>query len=108
LLAVEGDKIVWKSQAGDHETLWNIHTLQHAPNDFKQGFSAQGTQGQGYNNGQLHGYLSNWFKNINQNIHNNNQSIFPNQNEEFAITKNGKYIGFYANHNDNLKLAPNN
>jgi hypothetical protein len=108
LLAVEGDKLIWKNHANDNETLWNIQTLHHAPNDFKQGFSAQGTQGQGYNNGQLHGYLFDWVKNLNQNVNNNNQGNFPTQNEEFAIIKNGKYVGFVAKHNETVKLAPNN
>jgi len=76
-LTLDGHNLVWRSQASNGNELWNLQTLVNAPNGFNQGFSQQGTQGAGYNDGKIHGYLANWLGSLNQKP----LGPFPNPNE---------------------------
>lgn len=104
-LTRHGDKLVWKSHPENGHEIWHFETLVEAPHDFQQGFSKMGNEGVGYNNGQLHGYLHNWFVNIGKKL---TAGGLPTNGEEVVIARNGHYLGHSHKQGDHVKLSKSN
>lgn len=100
-LTLDGGKLVWKNQPWNGAEVWNFQVLSSAPQGFNQGFSSQGTQGQGYVDGKMHGHLANWLSNLGKNHQNQgnqgnfNFNPFPANNELVALKKNGQFAGVH-------------